>query len=77
MKWTVKLVAEVVESKRIKHEIATIERTDETSHPTTLHALPLYSIRKDDNDSRVCPACYEGDGIEKQDQQQPLETPAL
>jgi hypothetical protein len=39
MKWTVNLVAEVVEGKRIEHEITTIERTDETSHLTILHAL--------------------------------------
>ena len=45
MKWTVKLVAEVVEGKRIKHEIATIERTDETSRPTTLHALTAFGFR--------------------------------
>jgi hypothetical protein len=28
MKWTVKLVAEVVDNKQIEHEIATIERAD-------------------------------------------------
>jgi hypothetical protein len=28
MKWTVKLVAEVVDDKQIEHEIATIERAD-------------------------------------------------
>lgn len=28
MKWTVKLIAEVVDSKQIEHEIAAIERAD-------------------------------------------------
>jgi hypothetical protein len=31
MKWTMKLVAEVVPGKPIEHEIATIERPDEIS----------------------------------------------
>jgi uncharacterized C2H2 Zn-finger protein len=34
MKWTVKLVAEVVDRKQIEHEIATIERADGISPAT-------------------------------------------
>jgi hypothetical protein len=34
MKWTVKLVAEVVDDKQIEHEIATIERADGISPAT-------------------------------------------
>jgi hypothetical protein len=34
MKWTVKLVAEVVDGKQIEHEIATIERADGISPAT-------------------------------------------
>ncbi len=34
MKWTVKLVAEVVDEKQIEHEIATIERADGISPAT-------------------------------------------
>jgi hypothetical protein len=32
-------VAEVGEDKQIEHEIATVERTNGISHPTTLHTL--------------------------------------
>jgi hypothetical protein len=34
MKWTVKLIAEVVERKQIEHAIATVERTDGISPAT-------------------------------------------
>ena len=34
MKWTVKLIAEVVDGKQIEHEIATIERADGISPAT-------------------------------------------
>jgi hypothetical protein len=51
MKWTMKLVAEVVPGKPIEHEVATIERSDEISPATvglTIHEgkLILESLQK-------------------------------
>lgn len=56
MKWTVKLVAQVVEGKRIKHEIAAIERADGISHPTTLDALRFTSRGKYRFQTKIPPA---------------------
>src|SRR5580692_5726915 len=71
MKWTVKLVAEVVDGKQIEHEIATIERADGISPATVGLTIAegkrlLESLRKEIVTAQVqqhgvnirsCPAC--------------------
>ena len=71
MKWTVKLVAEVVDDKQIEHEIATIERADGISPATVGLTIAegkrlLESLRKEIVTAQVqqhgvnirsCPAC--------------------